>query len=77
MRTFRNVDDAYEYASSMQEGFSKEEFVDCMKKLQDLAKQEELSDEDLDAVAGGSGTGGAVVLSATEVATFTLCAAFL
>lgn len=57
---FQNVhspDEAYALASSVQEGFTKEEFVETMTKLYQMEKGE-LSDEDLEAVSGGVDIGG-------------------
>lgn len=49
-----DVDTAYALASSIQGGFTKEEFVDTMTELS--ASTRELSDEELEAVAGGTNT---------------------
>jgi len=49
-----DVDTAYALASSIQDGFTKEEFVDTMTELS--AKMSELSDEELAALAGGKNT---------------------
>lgn len=49
-----NFDDAYELASSIQDGFSKEEFVKAMEAIRDAA-DDDISDEDLAAIAGGEG----------------------
>ena len=54
-----DVDAAYALASSIQDGFTKEEFVDTMTKLS--AGIRELSDEELAAVAGGDATTGLVL----------------
>ena len=48
----RDPDEAYKLAASVQDGFTKEEFVSEMKKIHD-AQSEGLSEEDLDKVAGG------------------------
>lgn len=55
----KNPDEAYEVAKSVQEGFTKEEFVAEMRKLKEKIAaskaNQELSDEDVAQVAGGSG----------------------
>lgn len=52
MSQVTNPDEAYALASSVQSGFTKEEFVEAMKQLQ-AATGEEISDEDMEQVAGG------------------------
>ena len=52
LKDAKTADEAYEIACSVQDGFTKEEFVECGKKLKAFAS-EELSEEDLSAVAGG------------------------
>ena len=50
------LDEAYALASSIQDGFTKEEFIETMKKLSNISEdQSELSDEDLEMIAGGAG----------------------
>ena len=50
----RDPEEAYAFASSMQDGFTKEEFISTMDKLDAAAKgSKELSDEDLKNIAGG------------------------
>ena len=49
-------DEAYSLACSIQDGYTKEEFLDLMKELSDTARQGELDDEDLMAVSGGDAT---------------------
>ena len=48
----RNPDEAYKLAASIQDGFSKEEFIAEMTKLYEAAIQD-LSDEDIAKIAGG------------------------
>ena len=45
-------DEAYSLASSVQSGFTKEEFIETMTAIRD-AMEEDLSDEDLARSAGG------------------------
>ena len=48
-------DEAYELAAGIQDGFTREEFFEAMKKLNNIAKdQRDLSDEDLAAIASGA-----------------------
>ena len=61
----KDVDEAYELASSIQSGFSKEEFLEAVQKVKSAFDTfNELSDEDLAKVAGG--------LSTTQVATISV-----
>ena len=53
LKEIKDPDEAYKLVSSVQGGFTKEEFVDAMKKL-GSAGDGELSDEDVAAAAGGS-----------------------
>ena len=56
MQAFTDMDEAYEFATSIQGGFTKEEFTDIMLKLSEkLNNDDELSDDDLASVAGGGG----------------------
>ena len=48
----KDPDEAYTLASSIQPGFTKEEFVETMKAIED-AMSEDLTDEDLAKSAGG------------------------
>jgi len=48
----RDPDEAYALASSVQDGFTKEEFIEDMTKIKE-ALDENLSDEDLAKSAGG------------------------
>lgn len=49
----KTPDEAYEVASSVQDGFTKEEFVEAMEKLNAVASGQELTDDDLAKLAGG------------------------
>jgi len=49
---FKNPEEAYELAASIQPGFTKEEFVTEMKKIKE-AMDEDLTDADLAKSAGG------------------------
>jgi predicted ribosomally synthesized peptide with nif11-like leader len=53
MSKCKSPEEAYAIASSVQEGFTFEEFVDEMTKLNNMLNGE-LSDEDLAKVAGGN-----------------------
>lgn len=48
----RDPDEAYNVASSVQDGFTKEEFIEEMARLKEAA-EENLTDEDLAKSAGG------------------------
>jgi len=51
----KSPDEAYTLASSIQEGFTKEEFIEEMTKIKN-AMEENLTDEDLAKSAGGMDT---------------------
>ena len=58
MQTFTNPDEAYDFAKSIQDGFTKEEFNEVMTKLSEsisgsTSDSGELTDEDIANVAGG------------------------
>ena len=51
----RDPEEAYAFASSMQDGFTKEEFISAMEELKEASKDSgDLTDEDLSKVAGGN-----------------------
>ena len=55
LQACKSPDEAYALASSVAEGFTKEEFVSVMEQLKASAgNSAELSDEDLSKMAGGS-----------------------
>ena len=49
-------DEAYALVSSIQGGYTKEEFIGIMKKIAEVTQEGELSDEDVFAAAGGFST---------------------
>ena len=54
MSAIRDPEEAYRLASSMQDGFTKEEFISAMEAIRKTSGAgAELSDEDLMKVAGG------------------------
>ena len=62
MKSFTDIDEAYEFAMSIQGGFTKEEFTEIMSEISEkLRNNDDLSDDDLACVAGG--------MSTTEAAT--------
>jgi predicted ribosomally synthesized peptide with nif11-like leader len=68
----KSPEEAYAIASSVQEGFTFEEFVEAGQKLNDMAESQDLTDEDLAKAAGGASTGEIVataVGSAASVST--------
>ena len=57
MQAFTDADEAYEFARSIQDGFTKEEFVTTMEELREkISDSGELTDDDLAAAAGGMST---------------------
>ncbi len=73
----KSPEEAYAIASSVQDGFTFEEFVDAMTKLRDsMSQNAELTDEDLAKAAGGLTSGEevsvSVLTSVTIVATFAM-----
>ena len=60
MKSFTDIDEAYDYAVSIQDGYSKEEFEAVMaKSAKGSTINDEISDTDLESVAGGTITEGA------------------
>lgn len=54
MKSFTDIDEAYEYAVSIQDGYSKEEFEAVMVEItKGSTINDEISDDDLENVAGG------------------------
>ena len=70
MKSFTDIDEAYDYATSIQDGYSKEEFEAVMAKIaKDSTINDEISDDDLESVAGGitEGAGGFKATGGDEV----------
>ena len=60
MKSFTDMDEAYDYATSIQDGYSKEEFEAVMVEItKGSSINDEISDADLESVAGGTITEGA------------------
>jgi predicted ribosomally synthesized peptide with nif11-like leader len=57
MSACKSPDEAYAIASAVQDGFTKEEFVETMTEILNVAKGSELSREDLLKVSGGTDCG--------------------
>lgn len=55
MSACKSPEEAYAVASSVQEGFTMEEFVSAMQEIYDATHEAELTDEDMAKVAGGQG----------------------
>lgn len=73
----KSPDEAYAFASSIQEGITKEEFIEEMTKIKD-AMEENLTDEDMAKSAGGMDTSHIVsiaTISSAAVSGATLAAA--
>ena len=58
-----NPDEAYALAASLQDGFTKEEFISAMEQL----NSGELSDDDLAAMAGGVNEKSVIISGASAV----------
>ena len=67
MQSFTDMDEAYEYAATVQDGFTKEEFTELMTKIKGFASQnnDEINDDDLANVAGGTSTSACIARAAT------------
>ena len=70
----KDPDQAYELASSIQSGFTKEEFITEMTKIKE-AMEEDLTDDDLAKSSGGD-TGTVVASVTISVATVTSAISF-
>jgi predicted ribosomally synthesized peptide with nif11-like leader len=71
LQACKGPDDAYEFAASIQSGFTKEEFQSTMKELK-ANMSRDLSDEDLEKAAGGgindiTATTGSIVTTMSPV----------
>ena len=53
MKNCKSVEEAYQLASSVSTGYSQQEFVDFMKEISKKREDGELTESDLDHVAGG------------------------
>ena len=74
MQAFTDMDEAYEFATSIQDGFTKEEFSKVMTKLSEMVSDNgELTDDDLASIAGGAES--TTVLSVTASTAIASCAA--
>jgi len=69
----KNPDEAYAIAASVQDGFTKEEFIAAM----DAIRNNELSDADLESLAGGDADDvvGSILTSISTVSTISALAA--
>ena len=66
MQSFTDIDEAYEFAMSIQGGFTKEEFTEIMSKISEkIDNNDELTDEDLVGIAGGGNSGVALSVTAS------------
>ncbi|MBQ9612630.1 MAG: Nif11-like leader peptide family RiPP precursor [Lachnospiraceae bacterium] len=64
----RDPEEAYAFASSMQDGFTKEEFISTMETLKSsIESSEELTDEDLSKIAGGEADTVSLVVSTIQI----------
>lgn len=65
----RSPEEAYALASSVQDGFTFEEFVETMTKMNDIVNNgdQELSDEDLAMAAGGMSVTEMIIASASVI----------
>ncbi len=66
----KTAEEAYAVATSAADGYTIEEFKEIMMKIDSAAKttNSELSDEDLDQVAGGLSTGDWLIIGGTSAA---------
>jgi predicted ribosomally synthesized peptide with nif11-like leader len=79
MQDCKSPEEAYAVASSVQEGFTFEEFTETMTKVYELANQEdiELTDEDLAKAAGGDTLQMSITISVSVSLTAAAIPAFL
>ena len=64
LQAIKDPDEAYALVSSIQGGFTKEEFIEAIKSLKD-AGEGELSDDEIAAAAGGGSMSTADVILST------------
>ena len=67
----RDPEEAYQMAHAIQDGFTKEEFIEAMKSLRDKVNAD-LSTEDLSKVSGGEGESLAFSAIAVNITAFTV-----
>ena len=72
-KAIKDMDKAYELATSVQGGFTKDEFAQAMKELK-ANMSRDLSDDDLEKAAGG-GTSANIIKSITKTIITTASAA--
>ena len=72
MQKAQNIDEAYSLATSVKDGYTKEEFLEVMQKLQAAAQYGELDDKDLLAAAGGGNP--TAISSGSSVVTVSIAA---
>ena len=70
LSAIKDADEAYALASSVQDGFTKEEFVSAMEQIRDSSENgAELTDEDISKMAGGGITEVAISATGSVIAT--------
>ena len=72
----KDLDEAYAFASSIQDGFTKEEFEEFTRQMKDAAGTVELTDDDLNALAGGLSDGATTSISTGVAAAISTALAF-
>ena len=77
LRACTTPDEAYAVASSIQGGFTKEEFMETASKIQEAFGSMDLTDEDLNALSGGLGTQEIVGISLGSVISAAVIAGIL
>ena len=76
LKACKDTDEAYAFASSIQDGFTKEEFEEFALKAYETFGTVELTDEDLNALAGGLSDGAKTSISTAVAAAISTALAF-
>ena len=76
LKACKDLDEAYDFAISIQDGFTKEEFVETITKGYETLGTVELTDDDLNALAGGLSDGAKTSISTAVAAAISTALAF-
>ena len=68
----KSEDEAYTLASSVQDGFTKEEFVETMSALNHANNSGDLTKEDLRGIAGGLDEEDTIIISSASISATTI-----
>ena len=76
LKACKDPDEAYAFACSVQDGFTKEEFMEFIAKAYEAFGTVELTDDDLNALAGGLSNTAKTTISTAVAAAISTALAF-